>query len=514
MFSDQPMPQPLALVVDDNQDLADNVAELLGELSIECVTAYGPEEAKRCLDSHGRHCDLAIVDILMPGQTGVDLMIDIKRQCPDAEVILLTANASLDTAMRAVHEGAFAYVEKPFDPQQLLMLGERALAQALLRKERGRLQSKLSRSEALYRTVVDGVDALILSVAPDGRLQMANRTAQALLGYELQALAQRRLSDLAAGPAAQATFAAAIEGARQGATQQDLEVPVLRADGQERVVRWRLAPMQPPWELTDCTSEAEGAFVLAVGEDMTDRAELERRAVEAEAMAAIATLTAGLAHEIRNPLNAATLQLQLIARQIAKITETDLQHGIQRRVTIVQDEVVRLSSLLDDFLRLAKPQRLSLRPVAVSSLFQEVCALQEPAAAEANVRLRTDLADPELRAMGDHDTLVQVLVNLTINAFDALRGRGGSVTLRAMAQGASRLAIEVADDGPGIPPDVAKDLFRPFVTSKEAGTGLGLTIVERIIDRHGGTITAGAAPGGGALLRISLQRAVSPVPTP
>jgi signal transduction histidine kinase len=265
-------------------------------------------------------------------------------------------------------------------------------------------------------------------------------------------------------------------------------------------VRWRFSRFS--------FAQHSEPIVLAVGADLTDRLELERRAAEAEAMASLGTLTAGLAHEIRNPLNAASLQLELLSRSADKLSDPKLKERIDVRVAIVKEELARLTNLLSDFLNLAKPKGLSLEPVDVAALFSEVLALQEPLAKGANITLTQELDEGPQWVRGDHAMLKQVLMNLVLNAIEAIANREpGGVKLSCHGQGDQRVEIRVVDQGPGIPPEIAQKLFTPFVTSKEAGTGLGLTIVKRIIDRHGGTIFVSTGDPGGTVVRITLQRA-------
>lgn len=486
-----------SLVVDDNVDLANNVAELLIDEGCEAHVAGGVREASDYLESHG--CDLAVVDIRMADGGGLAVLATIKKRCPEAEVILMTANASLDTAIRAVSEGAFAYLEKPFDPQQLLNLCDRALTQIRLRKDRQELQRVLARSEALYREVVDSVDSLILGIDEDCVVQMCNEFAATTLGYERYELIGRSCKDFTASALAADALQESLRAAAAGTRTTDLELPLLTQEGQERIVRFTLSQLD--------VDDVAGPAVLAVGADMTDRLELERRASEAQAMASLATLTAGLAHEVRNPLNAATLQLQLLQRHMAKLADDELRGRMQQRVRIVDEELERLTKLLDDFLKLARPQRLALSPVDLVVLLNEVQDMHGPAAAERGIELGSVVEHGSVIAQGDRGMLKQVVVNLVVNAMDAI-GKDGAITMRCFGQGRSRVVLEVQDTGPGIPESVRNQLFSPFVTTKEAGTGLGLTIVKRIIDRHGGTITVSSPEVGGTLMRLSLQRSM------
>src|SRR5690606_17378625 len=152
-----------ALIIEDNLVLADNVRELLEEV---CDRVFIAPDADRGLTIAAEpQVDLAIVDVRLPGPlSGIDLVPHLRRASPRAEVILMTGNATVDTAAAAVRHGVFAYVLKPFGSQDLVSLAERALAQVALRRERALLAAELEASEALHRGVVDTVEALIVGV--------------------------------------------------------------------------------------------------------------------------------------------------------------------------------------------------------------------------------------------------------------------------------------------------------------------------------------------------------------
>lgn len=485
------------LVVDDDRDLGENVAELLAASDRRVRTARTAEEAFAAAGESA--IELAVVDVRLPGVSGVELAKRLRAVCPDAEVILMTADASIDSVIAAVKEGAYAYVLKPFDSEELMTLATRALAQVALRRESTRLQRDLARSEALHRSVVDGVEDFIVGLDAEGVVRTWNRPATLATGLGAADAVGRPFASLLASDLAAEPFAQALRTAVHGDSVSDIELPVQGREG-ERIVRWSFSPLQLGPEV--------GSLVLAVGADVTGQRELERRAVEAEALASLGKLTAGLAHEIRNPLNAASLQLELIGRSAVKLDDQELRDGIARRVAIVREELGRLTNLLNDFLDLARPRALTFEAVDLPDLLHEVANFEEPAARQAGVRIEVRVRDGSPRVRANPALLRQVLLNLVLNAIEALRERGrGHIVLSARTHGAARVEIAVEDDGPGIAPDVADAIFEPFVTTKEAGTGLGLTIVKRVIDRHGGTVYAGARPGGGTVVRIHLDRA-------
>lgn len=361
------------LVIEDNLALAENVSELLEETGARVRIASTVAEAREKIAEHP--FDLAIVDVRLPNDlSGIDLVPFLRQSSPDGEVVLVTGNATLDTAIAAVRHGVFAYVQKPFDPQDLLALAERALAQVRLRKE---------------------------------------------------------------------------------------------------------------------------------------RIELEARAAEAEAMAAMGRLTAALAHEIRNPLNAAMLQLELMERASRKSNDPAVQKGIGDRVRLVRSDLARLSTLLDEFLGLARPRHFERSRFELAALLSDVKSLQEPVASAASIEMKLEVAPDVPAVAGDEGRVKQAVLNLVANAIDAMSPQGGGkLKITAQRTPEGRAEIRVQDTGPGMPPELVRDAFRAFVThGKPGGTGLGLAIVRQLVELHGGTTTLESTPGAGTTARIVLPPA-------
>jgi len=254
------------------------------------------------------------------------------------------------------------------------------------------------------------------------------------------------------------------------------------------------------------SSRALRAGILAVGTDVTARLELERRAAESQAMAVVGTLTAGLAHEIRNPINAAKLQLEVLSRTARKLDSGAPREKIEGRVQIVQGELSRLADMLNDFLSLARPRGNVAEPFEMQGVICEVADLLGPVAEQYGIRIEAKGDVSPIEIIGDCSKIRQVLINLVGNAIDAMRSQGGGLIELSAEATSSRLEVRVRDTGPGIEPAVAGEIFQPFVTTKEAGTGLGLTIVKSIIETHGGEISLGAHPEGGTLARFTLPR--------
>ena len=231
---------------------------------------------------------------------------------------------------------------------------------------------------------------------------------------------------------------------------------------------------------------------------------LEAKAAEAEQLATIGTLAAGLAHEIRNPLNSLSLNMQMLEEDL----HGDPRLGTRRVLAITRGEIGRLERLVTDFLAYARPRPLERRRVLASSLLDHARDLLAGQAAAERVQLRVEDAAPGAWLEVDPQQLSQLLLNLTQNAFFACeqRGFGGKVVLRARRE-AGQVALEVEDNGVGIAEDDREKVFEVFYSTRKGGTGLGLAIARRIAASHGGEIEVAGARGEGTTMRLWLPEA-------
>ncbi len=236
-----------------------------------------------------------------------------------------------------------------------------------------------------------------------------------------------------------------------------------------------------------------------------EKRELARRAQVAEKLAAVGSMTASLSHVIRNPLNAAALQLAVLERRVRRLAE-EQQPALLDPLLLVRDEIRRLDHTLEDFLQFARPRGFRPEPVEVKALVRRVVDFLGGKADERRVRLELEgdggAALPPLR--GEEERLRQVLIHLTLNALEA-SPEGGWVRLSVAREG-GLACIGVEDSGKGVPQDIQERVFEPFFTTKDEGSGLGLSIVQSIVMQHGGSLQVVNAPSGGArfLLRLPL----------
>ncbi|UQA63726.1 PAS domain S-box protein [Polyangium aurulentum] len=359
------------------------------------------------------------------------------------------------------------------------------------RLERAEIDRTLRRTEHRYVNAVELARVIIVGVDREGCIRLFNREAERVTDLGREEVIGKPFVDVLLPEGVRddqgAVFAAAVAGTVATA---ELDSAVQTRAGKVRDVRWQLA----------CAKGQDDDIVLfAVGRDTTDENALAARMRQAEKLAAVGTMAAGLAHEIRNPLNGAQLHITFLERGL-KRSGADADQ--LEAVGVVGEEIKRLGTLVSEFLDFARPHPLTLEPTSIKALCARAAQLVRPAAEKANVEIHLQLPTNDLMPDLDKSKIEQVLLNLLQNAVEALEPTGGgSVQVRARRR--PRLAvIEVEDDGPGLSsPDAP--IFDPFFSTKPSGTGLGLAIVHRIVTDHGGTIDVDSHPGR-TLFRVTL----------
>jgi signal transduction histidine kinase len=227
-----------------------------------------------------------------------------------------------------------------------------------------------------------------------------------------------------------------------------------------------------------------------------------------EKLATLGTLAAGIAHEIRNPLTSLKARLYTLEKHLQTVP------AARKDTNIISAEISRLERIVQDVLSFARPSDPQLEAIAADMLLREVQGLMSPNLESREVQLVVE-SGPELFLRADSGHLKQVLINLVRNAAEAIDG-AGTVTLRARAARArlggretAAVILEVSDTGNGISPEAEKRLFDPFFSTKETGTGLGLPIAARIVEKHGGMLQYQTRPGHGTTFGVVMQREIN-----
>lgn len=386
------------------------------------------------------------------------------------------------------------------------------------RKERelsriARLAASAGVSETSH--ALEDLGVIVVGIDLEGRIVLFNDEAERTTGYDADELLGRHVTTLFP-PDDRETIESRFRTARLHDAPVPFDGSLVTRAGRSRDVRARFKRVR-----ADAESTALCAFLTAT--DVTEELELQRRTRQAERLAAIGRLAAGLAHEIRNPLNGAHLHLTLLERTLRKRGAMPGDEALDAVATVAH-EVQRLSMLVTEFLQFARPQPLSLRATSIAEVCRHAVRILAPDAARERIDLVCDVPNTPVLVPADADKLAQVLMNLVRNAIEAIAADAdrpdadlaGKVIVRARRL-PREAVVEVEDDGPGIARSDAP-IFDAFYSTKAAGTGLGLAIAHRIVQDHGGSITFESQPSNGdargrTVFRIRLPLADAEAPT-
>jgi signal transduction histidine kinase len=292
-----------------------------------------------------------------------------------------------------------------------------------------------------------------------------------------------------------------------------------------------------PGVVLDLRSRDELGDLGASFDEVSRQVAAGQRPSVARAQATLGRLTAGLAHEVKNPLNAMRIHLELLRAKVRSAGEAtprpaavaagggtlglaeaapapmpDSVRGALEHATVIETELRRLDEVVQGFVKFTRPEDLEMRPVQLSALVGDLVPLIEPDATAHDVRVRVD-CPPSLWVRGDQTTLGQALLTLALNACQAMSGTSGGGTLRILAREAQhdRVELRVEDTGAGIAPEQLGRIFDLYFTTRKdkGGSGLGLSMVYRIVQMHDGEIDVESTPGEGTTFRVVLPGATT-----
>jgi len=339
------------------------------------------------------------------------------------------------------------------------------------------------------KAVLESLGEGILAFDEDKRVVVANSYATGLLGWTGSVEGVRAATLLENSPQILASVEAAFRGS-QSESHQD--APIVTGDGTPKHLRVS----------TSFVNFGEEPGVILVLRDVSDVKRMERQIYQAEKMAALGRLASSVAHEVRNPLGAVTLQLQLLEEDATDLSDAE-RSRLLRRLGIANDEIQRLDRIVGNFLRFSRAPKVRFERLSVNDVVRRVFDLVTPEAREQDVQLALDLARDLPAVDGDEGQLSQAILNMTVNAFHAISGPG-VVKARTSLDENGMVAIAIIDDGDGIAELDLDRVFEFYYTTKDEGTGLGLSIAQRIVYEHGGRIDVHSKPEVGTTFEIIL----------
>jgi len=352
-----------------------------------------------------------------------------------------------------------------------------------------RAEERLAQSERRYRELAESANDVIYTHDLAGNMLYVNRAGVRLLGYSQAELSHLRFWDIVA-PESMAGARSYVNNLLSGKPQEEqIELRMMCDDGRVVVVQLRANLLK---------REGQIEAVHGIARDVTAEKQLTTQLIQADRLASVGTLIAGVAHELNNPLTAIGGYAELLASRPHDESDTVA-------IATIAQQAERCRDVAKNLLNFARQTEDRWTELDLNALIGGVCDLRAYDLRAAHIDVGTNFA-PELPpVVGQYGQLQQVIDNLVDNAHHAMRETGGALEIATWCDG-GLVHVRVADTGPGIPDNILGRVFEPFVTAKPRGegTGLGLSICRRILEDHGGAIEAHNRPGGGATFVASL----------
>lgn len=483
------MSKPLrVLIVEDSED---DALLLLMELQ---RSGYEPDvervETREAMkEALGRReWDIVISDYVMPRFSGFDALNVLEESGLDLPFIIVSGNIGEDIAVQAMKAGAHDYILKG-NLARLVPAIERELRDAEVRRARKRVEEERLRLSAAVESAADGV------VITDSRgvIQYVNPTFEKITGYTRDEAAGRDLHIIDSGKQDESFY-------------RDLR-ETLRRDG---VWTGRLINKKKDGSLyyEDCTYSTikspagEVINYVSIKRDVTEKLRLESVAEAVDTMNNIGYIFSGVRHEIGNPVNAMVMTLGILQDKLDAMPKEKIREYVDRMMS----QVSRIEYLLKSLKSFNMYENMNLESLHVPSFMEKFLALVSEDFAKKGIEIKTCVDSKAEKVHADPRALQQILINLIANASDALNGRKDPrITINVSGTAtAGVVRIRVEDNGHGIPEGKLLDLFKPFHTTKEHGTGLGLVIVKKMLAKMNGTVEIMSRPDEGTRVDMFL----------
>lgn len=475
------------MVVDDEHVIREGCTRICQSIGCRVIATEEGEGGLKVLQEED--VEVLLLDLMMPGISGIEILEWVQERHPDLVVIVITGYATVQLAVEAMKRGAYDFISKPFTPDQLRLVVNRALERRRLQREAERLRIERARSlrdvaeeQSRLRTIIHAMADGVVVTDREGVVVLHNPPAGRLLGRGERTLMHRPIDEVAPPEVAQMVH-------------QLIEEPPGTARSVELALEG-VGDLRAHGNLVYLSDEDVLGSVTVI-QDITPLKEMDRMKSEFVAM---------VSHELRSPLSAIQQQLTVIDRGMAgEVTER--QRAMLSRS---HQRVEGLMALINDLLDLARIEAgcvIARRgPIEIQPLVEHTVELYREMAVEKGLGLTYEPSPSLPCVVGDRDALEEVFTNLLSNAI-AYTPSGGEIKVTQGKRG-DYVCVDVSDTGVGIPPEAIPKIFDRFYRVKDertrhvVGTGLGLPIVKGIVEAHLGFVEVESEPGKGSTFRV------------
>jgi two-component system, NtrC family, sensor kinase len=439
--------------------------------------------------------DVLLLDHALPDGDGLDWLRRFNERGVGIPTIFVSPRGDPRVAVAAMKEGVFDYINRSAECAKAFpFVIHRAVAGHSLMVEKVRLQKELIETKNFLESIVEKAGDAISAVDLEGRVLFWNEGAEKIFGYSREEARGKILADLLApaDPRARAeekkTSRHLLARVLGGESVSQVEAKRRAKDGREILTSMTLSPLR----------DAEGKVVgvSRICRDITDQKKAEERLLLAERLSSLGELTAGVAHELRNPLAGIKLNNQILSRR------PDFSEMEKRLLESTREGIDRIQKIVEDMLHFAKPKPARFREEDLNETVEKALLVLQPKLKKAGIQFSFEKGEKLPPVRIDPHQIQQVLINLMLNAVQAME-KGGLLALGTFARpDGEGTGVAVKDTGVGISKGNLKKIFDPFFTTKSEGTGLGLSISLKILEKHGAALEVRSREGKGSTFTV------------
>jgi two-component system NtrC family sensor kinase len=490
------------LLVDDEVSIL-NLLKMTLELDgYEVLTALDGKTALEIFEKE--HPEVAIIDARIPEMDGLEVLAKIKSVRPDTEVIMITGHGDMNMAIECLRKEASNFLTKPVSHEILSLSIKGSLERLGLKKKLKQYtrnlevlvreaNDELERAYKFRENIIENSPDAIVCVKKGGEIIIFNTAAEKLLGYKKhEVVSSMHIVDLyPSGVAKQIMKDMRSQDFGGKGVLQKREVEILHKDG-------RPIPVYISAAILYEGSQESGS--VGIFTDLTERKKLEKQLLRSEKLSSLGQLSAGIAHEINQPLTGVLTFASLLLKRFKDDEQT------RKDLEIIVTETTRIRNIVQGILDFGRETPVKKTPESINEVLDRTLEIIVRQQRFLGVTLIKDYESSIPDVLVDEGMMRQVFVNLALNAVDAMKGRG-TLTVRTRSVG-NFVEAQFEDTGPGISEEIMENIFDPFFSTKSSsegsGMGLGLSVSYGIVRTHGGEISVSSTLGKGATFTVRL----------